>query len=86
MKNKTHSKLAALWCWLSRLVLLGLVVSLTACEVRITSTQECVEGEPHDWGKWEITSKPDNYFDHVEVQRRTCQRCGYSERESSHPK
>ena len=83
-KNKTNTKLAALRCWLSRLVLLGLSVSLTACEMN--PSPKCEGEKPHDWGKWEIIEKPDNYFDHVELQRRTCQHCGYSERESSHPK
>jgi hypothetical protein len=69
--------------WLQRLVLLLLAVSLTACEV-IPKTK-CINEDPHGWGKWEITETPESYDAHIEVQRRTCVICGYTERKSNSP-
>jgi predicted nucleic-acid-binding Zn-ribbon protein len=67
-----------------RIVLLLLATSLTSCEVNPET--KCANNGPHDWSRWELTERPENFSKDFEVQRKTCKKCGYTVRESNCPK
>jgi hypothetical protein len=68
----------------ARLVVLAVALCVTSCDVNPET--KCNDEGPHEWGKWELTETPSNYFKDIEVQRRTCEKCGYTMRESNGPK
>lgn len=68
----------------ARLVVLVAALCVASCEVNPET--KCHEEQPHEWGQWELTERPESFFKEVEVQRRTCGKCGYTEREANHPK
>lgn len=68
----------------ARLVVLAVALCVTSCDVKQETM--CNNDGAHAWGIWERTETPSNYFVDIELQRRTCEKCGYTMRESSRPK
>lgn len=61
-------------------LLLIITILLTSCKIEeVDDTPACTSGGDHTYDKWEKVSN-DGYLDWVEVQRRTCIHCGWSQR------